>query len=509
MPKQNLLIIDFGTSGIKCMLFTANGKLLSKVFTPIQYQDSEGLTGIGREFNASSAWHTIQDMIPACLKEAKVIPDDVTAIAATSQRHGAVFLEKNGEVIYAGPNMDARGVFVQDSVMEGLIDACPPTGCWPPLLYSLCRLLWFKRERSQLYEKIAHVLSISDWIVYQLTGEITTDATQASNTQFMNIQTSQWASEILEMVDISYDLLPEIIESGTMVGNLSSMASKATGLSKSTIVGIGGADTQCALLGSGTIKAGEAGIVAGNTAPVQFVTAKPIIDPNQRLWTGRFLLPKKWVLEANTGTTGSVLSWFVHNLVLPLCPDLEGKPELAYERVGQLASDAKLGSLDVMALLGPTIMDATDMTTIRPGLFLFPPPASPVVKPATIKDFARALFENICYAIRSNLELIQQMANKTLHYCTVAGGLSRSRFWQQMLADITGLKIRCGQATEASGLGAAICAAKAADLYPSIKDAVRNMVVLQPELEPNEERHSRYETYFTRWQTLYRQSANL
>ncbi|MFX1318013.1 MAG: FGGY-family carbohydrate kinase [Promethearchaeota archaeon] len=509
MPKQQFLTIDFGTSGIKCMVFSPEGTVLARQFTPIQYVDTEGLFGIGKEFNAKAVWQTICTMIPFVLKLAKSEPTDIIAIGATSQRHGAVFLDKKGAAIYAGPNLDARGVFMQDSVMKGLEESCPPTGCWPPLLYSLCRLLWYKKERPEEFYRIEHVLSISDWIVYQLTGQATTDPTQASNTQLMDIQSSKWSPEILEMAELSGDFLPKISEPGTVVGNVTAQASKSTGLSKSTIVGVGGADTQCALLGSSAAYPGEVGVVSGNTGPVQLVTAEPIIDPDNRLWTGRFLLPHKWVLEANSGPNGSVLNWFVQNIVGPMHPKFEGSTDQAYTYTEQLASQAPVGAFDTIALLGPQIMDASDMTTVRPSIFIFPPPTSPVVTPITIKELTRALFENISYAARMNLERIQELADVLFEHCVVTGGLSRSLFFRQMLADVTGLKIRTGHVVEASSLGAAICAATAADLHASLTDAMGQMVKMQPELMPREDVHNQYKTYFTRWHTLYNQSANL
>ena len=509
MTKPLLLTIDFGTSGIKCMAFSPKGRVLSRQYTPIQYADAEGLFGVGKEFDTKAAWQTICSMIPPVLKDAKSHPSDVVSTAATSQRHGAVFLDKRGSAIYAGPNLDARGVFIQDKVVKGLGDACPPTGCWPPLLYSLSRLMWFKQEKPEQFSKIRHVLSISDWIVYKLTGKATTDPTQASNTQLMDIQTCQWSPEILEMADIPSELLPEISQPGSLVGSISSEASKSTGLSETSVVGVGGADTQCALLGSGAIEPGDVGIVAGNTGPVQLVTSEPLIDLGNRLWTGRFILPEKWVLEANSGPNGSVLNWFINNFLTPLCTDLDGPTDKAFRRVEQLAAEAPVGSFDTIALLGPQIMDASDMTTVRPSMLLFPPPTSPVVTPISMREVARALFENICYATRTNLEQIRDLAQNPFKKCIVAGGLTRSLFWRQMLADVTGLKIGMGQVVEASSLGAAICAATAAGLYGSLPEAVSRMVILEPELVPREDIHNQYKTYFTRWQTMYNQSGNL
>ena len=508
MPQQQLLTIDFGTSGIKCMLFSPQGKSLVKRFTPIQYEDSEGLMGVGKEFDATVAWNTISLLIRECLTTAKISPKNIVAVSATSQRHGAVFLDKKGTVIYSGPNLDARGVFVQDFVAKGLEDSCPPTGCWPPLLYSLSRLIWYKQNKPDLYAQIHHVLSISDWIIYQLTGEATTDPSQASNTQLMDIIKSQWSPEILEMAEVSDAILPPIHEPGSLAGNVTSQAGKETGLSTKTVVGVGGADTQCAMLGTLTTQPGEVCVVGGNTAPIQLISESPIIDESGKLWTGRYLLPQYWVLEANTGKAGAVLAWFVQNIVQPLSEELKD-PQEAYTKVEQLAKKADIGSLDTIAQLGPQIMDASNMTTVRPALFFFPQPANPIVTPITMNELARSLFENICFAMRVNLELLQEISGRTFECCTVAGGLTRSQLWQQMLANVTGLEIHRGREVEASSLGAAICAATAADLNDSLLASAEEMVSKLPPLKPQEDKQKGYETYFSRWQTLYKQSANL
>jgi autoinducer 2 (AI-2) kinase len=352
------------------------------------------------------------------------------------------------------------------------------------------------------------VLSISDWIVYQLTGEATTDPSQASNTQFMNIRSGEWSSEILEITGITPQVLPPIKQPGTLAGAVTPAAAKSTGLHAGTSVGIGGADTQCGLLGSGAVKPGNVCVVAGNTAPIQLVTAAPVIDPECRLWTGRHMLPRQWVLEANMGTTGSVLSWFAKNIIASADNRITTDDE-AYARVEELAAKATAGALDAIALLGPQVMNASDLTTVRLSMLLFPPPASPIVKPIALKEMARALYENICYAARSNLELLQAVSGITLERCSVAGGVSRSQFWRQMLADVTGLEIQSSRLVEASSLGAAICAAKAANLWKSLPEAVRHMVKHRPALRPRDEVHNTYETYFSRWKTLYQQSANL
>jgi sugar (pentulose or hexulose) kinase len=78
-----------------------------------------------------------------------------------------------------------------------------------------------------------------------------------------------------------------------------------------------------------------------------------------------------------------------------------------------------------------------------------------------------------------------------------------------MLANVTGLEIHRGREVEASSLGAAICAATAANLNDSLLASAEKMVSKQPPVKPQEDKQKRYETYFSRWQTFYKQSANL
>ncbi|MFX1582321.1 MAG: hypothetical protein ACFFCJ_08855, partial [Promethearchaeota archaeon] len=64
MSKSHFLTIDFGTSGIKCMVFSQEGIALARQFQSIQYVDAEGLFGIGKEFDAPAVWNMICEMIP-------------------------------------------------------------------------------------------------------------------------------------------------------------------------------------------------------------------------------------------------------------------------------------------------------------------------------------------------------------------------------------------------------------------------------------------------------------
>ncbi|MCX6035124.1 MAG: hypothetical protein NTV38_09130, partial [Chloroflexi bacterium] len=74
-------------------------------------------------------------------------------------------------------------------------------------------------------------------------------------------------------------------------------------------VAVGGPDTQCGLLGAGVVSAGQIGVVAGTTTPVQMAVDHLVIDPEMRIWTGLHIIPDLYVLESNAGQMGSTLEW--------------------------------------------------------------------------------------------------------------------------------------------------------------------------------------------------------
>ncbi len=89
-----------------------------------------------------------------------------------------------------------------------------------------------------------------------------------------------------------------------------------------TPVFTGGADTQCALLGAGAVEAGDVAAILGTTTPMQAVVGEPLLDPAGNLWAGCHVVPDRWVIESNAGSTGDAYLWLLDLLV----PGWRGPP---------------------------------------------------------------------------------------------------------------------------------------------------------------------------------------
>src|SRR5204863_8650144 len=115
--------------------------------------------------------------------------------------------------------------------------------------------------------------------------------------------TQNRALSLLERLGCDPSLIPQLIADGAIAG----------GTTNGPFSGIpvvhAGADTQCALVGMGALGPRETGVPAGWSAPLQFVTDRPVFDSAKRTWTGLHVVPDRWVIESNAGETGRAWQW--------------------------------------------------------------------------------------------------------------------------------------------------------------------------------------------------------
>jgi autoinducer 2 (AI-2) kinase len=326
--------------------------------------------------------------------------------------------------------------------------------------------------------------------------------TAASGSGILDVTQRQWSGKIRAAFGLDEGLLPPIALAGEVIGEVLPRAARETGLQPGTPVVVGGADTQCALLGAGMRDPCEVGIVAGTTAPVCLLMDTPYVASEKCFWTSCHLEPSGWVLEANSQWAGYVLQW-MKDLLLKVRERPSTDSEI-YEWIERKASAAPPGAGGTLAFLGTAVVDEGKYYDVPPGIFHFPPPAHPVMAaPAQGRDFLRALLENIVFALRGNHEQVLRTKPCKPERVYLAGGLANSRLFCQILSDCFGLPVFVGRVREASALGAAICAAAGIKAFSGMASAQKALVREDREVEPQEETTAIYETHYARWRELY------
>jgi len=490
--------IDAGTTGVRCIIFDLTGKVLGIGRESWDYTTPLDLE-IAKEFDPEHFWHLICKVTKKAIKTSGVKPSEILAVATTSQRHGSVFLNKDGKEVYCGPNIDARGAMTQYIIEESLGEKYHEiTGCWPPLMFSPARLSWFEEEEPEIFESITHVLPLNDWITFRLGNILVTDLSSASGTGFMDIRTGGWSDEVAEAIGIDIDILPEIRETGTVVGEVTAEAHKACGLPKGLPIAQGGADTHCALLASDA-KSEEIVVVAGSTAPVMMIIDDLYCDPTQKIWTGCHIISGQWVLESNATLTGAYLEWVVR-LLCERAKEPGNCKKATLDHLDEILVDIPPGSNETFAALGPSIMDCQQITDIKQAKIVFPQPALPQVIPLNSARMIHAVIENIAYAVKGNCAQLE--AYRKARCIKTIGGMTQSRVWSDMLANVIGRPVNTPLQPEGSLLGAAICAATGAGHYQELTDATKAMVQWKPLSNPDNRADS-YKSYYSKWSSMF------
>ncbi len=487
MPADAILVIDAGTSAMRALLVSVDGSVEPVGIEPWQVFVPDDAAPFGREFRAGSVEASLRRLLAAAAR----VRERIAAIAVTGQREGMAFVDAGGDEVLSSPNIDARASaegFAIDAAHGDVVYAA--TGHLPSLMLAPAKVRWLAANRPADAARVAHVLPLVDWLAMLLTGVPCMSRSLAAENGLLDVRSNELPASLLELLGIDARRIPPVSPEGTIVGTVMANAVALAGLP----VVLAGADTQCALVGMSALAPGDAGVVAGWSAPVQLVTASAVFDCERRTWTGLHVLPERWILESNASETGRAWEW--------LC----GLLGLAPLEAELLASTAASGAGDAMAVLGARAMNAAQMNA---GMGALTMPLPLVMAAPDRSEVLRSVLESTAYAIRANLEQIETVAHVVTDRLRLGGGTSRSPLFAQILADVLDRDVIVAARAETSAVGAAIVASMAVGMHVSIDDAVAAMATGGTTLAPDARRSAEYEDYYARWCMLADAMARL
>ncbi|HUT52158.1 MAG TPA: FGGY-family carbohydrate kinase [bacterium] len=496
MTDELILVLDAGTGGGRAVAVDRKGKVRARSYRAWDYFEPPGLEMYAKEFHPEE----FQKIIAGCCR--RVIGEagaaNIAGVVATGMREGIVLLDRDGQPIYGGPNRDARGVLFAPQVEELLGEdrAYQITGHWPPWIFMPSRLYWFRENAPEKFARIGRALMINDWLIHWLSGEAVAEPTNAGETMLFDIDARAWSRELLTAMGIDESMMPRIAPCGAVAGAVTKSAAAATGLPEGTRVITAMADTQAALMASRVIEQGDCGIVAGSTAPVMIVMDQSRRDPHHRMWFGAHPLPGRWVAESNVGDAGLIYRWYVEGHLGAMAA--AGAP--LYEKAEEWAQSSGVGAYGARAFLGPVIWDLKSMSpSVKAGLKLSYPVGPDTAGPG---NFARAILENIAFALRANLEQAAVVAGDPARVA-MAGGMTRNKLFCNIVAAVLGRTIEIVPESEATAIGAAMAGFTAIGIYPGLAVASKEMTGYLRDIEPDSDEKEEYNDLFEEWMSDY------
>ncbi len=492
MTRHYLMGLDVGGGGARCLLVGVNDGetfVTTHAWTHLPAPDTGGW---GFDFAIERNWELIGQAVREALHQAGASPDQVLGIAATSMRHAVVVLDEQGREILATPNKDARAASEGMALGESRGgEFHQRTGHWPSPIFAAARLRWMAAHAPHLLDQARTMLSLSDWVAYRLCGELAAEPSQAGETLLFDLHSRDWAWDLIDSLELPQRIFPTIRQPGAAIGALTRDAAEHLGLAPGIPVALGGGDTQCGLLGAGAVMPGQMGLIAGTTAPLQLVVDRPLIDSEARLWTGLHVIDGLWVIESNAGAMGETLDW----IAAALYPD---SPNPAGALMAE-AAESTPGAAGLLSTLGVQVFNAAALSL--PIGHLTVTHLIAAADPARRRHVARAVIEGLACSVRANSDQISAVSHIAHPEVHVAGGMSRSRLWTQMVSEVLGAPVRVSITPEATALGAAICAGVGAGVFRSLVEGAQALVRLE-DRTPDESRMRTYHEVYAGWQQV-------
>jgi autoinducer 2 (AI-2) kinase len=490
-----LLGLDAGGSGVRALLLDAADGRTFGAGRRVRPRPAPGTGGLGSELDLDALWSALAESVREALARAGARPDQVLAVAATSMRFATVIVDRAGEAIFAVPNRDARARAEAAALAQRSGAALHArTGHRASAIQVLPRLLWLAKHEPALLARAHRVLALGDWLALRLAGEAASEPSQAGASLLFDLAARRWDRSELERAGLWQESwLPPVLEPGTRLGGVLAPAARELGLREGTPVAVGGADTQCGLLAAGAAAPGALGAVTGTTAPLQLVLDRPVLDPEGTLWSGHFLVSGRWVLESNAGPMGEALEW----LAALLAPE---HPQPVARLLAE-AARSRPGAAGLLSSFGANPTAPRDLELPIGSLTLshLAAPDGPTAR----RHLARAVAEGMACAVRAHRERLAGFAPGpsagTVH---LAGGMARSPFWAQLVADVTGAPVAVAASPDTSACGAALCAGVAAGVFLDLDAAARDAAARARTLEPDHERSAQYEDVYAGWRRL-------
>jgi autoinducer 2 (AI-2) kinase len=502
-----LLALDLGGTDLRATVIDAAGARVAAAAAPAPVVVD--VPPMGRRYDPDRLWQAAASAIREVLAEVgRDGGGEIAGVAATGQRLACAFLDEAGETVYVGPNTDARGIFcgwqVEEAAGGQLYDR---TGRSMPLLFAPARLLWFRENAPEEYARVARVVGLGDWLAQRLCGQAGIDLSGAVELLLVDVYRGDYWGDLWTRLELDPSWVPPPSEAGAALGALSSAAAQATGLPTGIPVAVCPPDSMAAILGSGSCAPGSTLILAGSTMPVLASAERPVADPTRRTWTGRHPVGGLGVNESNAGTTGFSWAWIAEQLVGEVA-GLSG--DAAYARAEEMVRRSPVGACEALAFCGgASVMDATRMGTFLTRMVsaMWPPP---YIRPdASGAALIRSCLESIAYSARANLEQAEAARGGPAGPMVLAGGMSRSDLFTQMIADVVGRPVARPRLRDATGLGAAMCAAVAGGVHQDLEQARAAMTGMDTPVEPDPSTAGAYGQAYREWLAMYEKIQTL
>ncbi len=492
MSPQYFIGVDIGTAGTKATVVDEEGRQLATAYEESKlYYPRVGWVEQKPEDFYSSTVNTVREIV----KKSGVNPKDVAAIAFSGQMAGILAIDKNWNPVTPYDSwLDIRCKNYIDMLFEKYADLLIKVTGAPPTVDHLPKMLWWKNERPQIFEKTYKFTVPSVYVAGRISGLKGDDAfydyTYVTFTGLFDIRKMEWSEELSQTFDIPLDKLPRIVKPWEIVGELTAQEAEKLGLVKGIPVIAGAGDGMACSLGAGLTRPGICLDIAG-TASAFYVSIDKIAPDTEfkTLLHLKSVVPGLWNVGAYINGGGLCLRWF--------------RDEIAKD-VKKAAAESMV---DPYKLLDESALKVPEGSE---GLFFIPHlggrayPYNPSLRGLwmgfswkhTSAHFYRSILEGIAYEYHHYLRILRALLKEVkIKEIRGIGGGSKSSIWNQIKADILGVPYVLLNKEEYAALALAVLGGYAVGVFKDYAKTIDEWVKPVKRIEPRSESHEKYRKY--------------
>jgi len=492
-----ILAHDLGTSGNKATLFSLEGKLGASALYeyPVSYPHNGWV-----EQNPDDFWKAVCFSTSEILEKAKVSNTDVIAVSFSGQMMGCLLVDKNGRplrpmIIWADTRAGQQAREMEKKL--GMEYVYRTTGHRISASYSTAKLLWVRDNEGELYKNVYKMLHAKDYINYKLTGNYSTDYSDASGTNLFNLEKKDWDDRILKELGIPRSLLPDPHPSSDKAGSVTAAAARETGLREGTPVIIGGGDGSCACVGAGVVSEGNTYNVLGSSSWISLAARKPVYDPGMRTFNWVHLDPSLYTPCGTMQAAGYSYNWYRNTLCQDEVKDAKDKGESPYKLIDEGVPQSPPGAGGLVYL--PYLLGERSPRWDHD--------AAGALIGLSIKsgkgDISRSILEGVAFNLKIILKILEKGVPGGINEVILIGGGAKGDVWLQILSDIWQKPLLVPvYREEATSLGAAICGGIGIGAFKDYQ-VIKQFNGIEKIIKPNTALAEQYETLFSIFDESY------
>ncbi|PLR80550.1 xylulokinase [Bacillus canaveralius] len=483
--------IDLGTSAVKTILVNDTGEVIcenSKSYPLIQ--EKSGYSEQDPEQWIAQTKNSITELVAHFKGNVR----DIEGISFSGQMHGLVLLDLNYKVLrnailWNDTRTSPQCKLITEQFGEQILKTTRNRVLEG---FTLPKIVWVKENEQEIFNQTSIFLLPKDYIRFRLTGDLSSECSDAAGTLLLDIAKKEWNIEICKAFEIPIEICPPLVESHSFSGTLLADVAREIGLSDETKVFAGGADNACGALGAGILSSDFTLCSIGTSGVVLTYEDDKDRDYGGRLHFFNHVKDDSFYSMGVTLSAGQSLTWFKENFA----------KNDSFQKLLEEIQHVPIGCDGLMFtpyLFGERTPHAD--ATIR-GTFLG------IDGNHRREHFVRAIIEGITFSLNESIQIFRDEGKAIENIISIGGG-AKSDIWLQIQADIFNAKVLKIKSEQGPGLGAAMLAAYGCGWFKSLDECAKRFINISSEFHPNPDNVKKYSILFNIYREIYSNTKEL